>query len=183
MTRLASIMGVATVATLVLLSGCETAVTTDYAKDLVGSWESVDLNRTIPLNSLEPMNLTAVTTSVTATIMAGDEKNAGTFMLAVTDTVVAAMQQTPSISVNGTFTVDSSTITLTVTGPPETAALLGDLPPGPQDLAWELMGNELKVSSPLLPVLLANATIMGVPFTEDTKLTFTKQSGTVAGSR
>ena len=45
------------------------------------------------------------------------------------------------------------------------------------------MGNELKVSSPLLPVLLANATIMGEPFTEDTKLTFTKQSGTVAGSR
>ena len=32
MTRLASILGVATVATLVLLSGCEQAVKTDYAK-------------------------------------------------------------------------------------------------------------------------------------------------------
>ena len=34
MTRFASIMGVAAVATLVLLSGCETAVRTDYAKKL-----------------------------------------------------------------------------------------------------------------------------------------------------
>ena len=32
MTRLASILGVAMVATLVLLSGCEQAVKTDYAK-------------------------------------------------------------------------------------------------------------------------------------------------------
>ena len=180
MTRLASILGVATVATLILLSGCEAAVTTDYAKDLVGSWESVDLNRTIPLNRLEPMNLTAVTTSVTATIMAGDEKNAGTFMLTVTDTPPAL---TGATSANGTFTVDSSTITLAVTGPTETVALLGDLLPGPQDLAWELMGNELKVSSPLLPVLLLGATIMEALITADTKLTFTKQSGTVAGSR
>ena len=38
MTRLASILGVATVATLVLLSGCEQAVKTDYAKKLVGAW-------------------------------------------------------------------------------------------------------------------------------------------------
>ena len=39
MTRLASILGVATVATLVLLSGCETAVKTDYtAKKCDGTW-------------------------------------------------------------------------------------------------------------------------------------------------
>ena len=38
MTRLASIMGVAAVATLVLLSGCETPMKTDYAKDLQGKW-------------------------------------------------------------------------------------------------------------------------------------------------
>ena len=38
MTRLASILGVATVATLVLLSGCEQAVKTDYAKNLAGTW-------------------------------------------------------------------------------------------------------------------------------------------------
>ena len=37
MTRLASILGVATVATLVLLSGCEQAVKTDYAKNLEGT--------------------------------------------------------------------------------------------------------------------------------------------------
>ena len=117
MTRLASILGVATVATLVLLSGCETMVQKDYAKDLDGIWKSVDLERmvhSVPTDTASP--LVAVTTSVTATITAGDEKNTGTFMLAVTYTV-AAMQQIPSISVNGTFTVDSSTITLTVTGP------------------------------------------------------------------
>ena len=162
MTRLASILGVATVATLVLLSGCETMVQTDYAKDLGGDWKSADLERMV--------DSIAITTSVTATITAGDEKNTGTFMLAVTDTVVATMQQRPPISVNGTFTVDSSTITLTVTGPEETVAVLGDLLSGPQDLAWELMGNELKVSSPLLPVLL-----MGAQITAETKLPFTKQ--------
>ena len=163
MTRLASIMGVATVATLVLLSGCESAVKTDYAKDLVGSWESVDSIR---------MNLTGATTSVTATIMAGDQKNAGTFMLTVTDTPAAA---TGPIAVNGTFTVDSSTIKVTVTGPPETVTVFDDLLSGPKDLAWELMGNELKVSSPLLFGLLVGATIMGEAITADTKLTFTKQ--------
>ncbi len=176
MTRLASILGVATVATLVLLSGCESAVKTDYAKNLGGNWTSADLERMVPSVPNDPMSAPiALTTSVTAKITAGDEKNTGTFMLAVTDTVVATMQQRPPIAVNGTFTVDSSTITLTVTGPPETVALLGDLPPGPQDLAWELMGNELKVSSPLLPVLLLGATIMEAPITAETKLTFTKQ--------
>ena len=38
MTRFASIMGVAAVATLILLSGCETVVRTDYAKKLEGTW-------------------------------------------------------------------------------------------------------------------------------------------------
>ena len=39
MTRLASILGVATVATLVLLSGCESPTKTDYSKDLEGNLE------------------------------------------------------------------------------------------------------------------------------------------------
>ena len=47
MTRLASILGVATVATLVLLSGCESAVKTDYAKKLAGTW-TVDTMATVP---------------------------------------------------------------------------------------------------------------------------------------
>ena len=41
MTRFASILGVATVATLVLLTGCETATQkkdTDYAAALAGTW-------------------------------------------------------------------------------------------------------------------------------------------------
>ena len=50
MTRLASILGVATVATLVLLSGCEEAVKTDYAKDLWRHLDaSADLDRGGPL--------------------------------------------------------------------------------------------------------------------------------------
>ena len=44
MTRLASILGVATVATLVLLSGCESAVTTDYERPS-RYWKSADLER------------------------------------------------------------------------------------------------------------------------------------------
>ena len=48
MTRLASILGVATVATLVLLSGCESAVKTDYTAKLDGTWTKTGLMITAP---------------------------------------------------------------------------------------------------------------------------------------
>ena len=50
MTRLASIMGVATVATLVLLSGCESATAkkdTDFAAALAGTWMTAELDGSV----------------------------------------------------------------------------------------------------------------------------------------
>ena len=77
MTRLASILGVATVATLVLLSGCEQAVKTDYAKKLEGTWVSAELDRMLPLDQTDLMALTPVKTTVEVMIMAGDKANTG----------------------------------------------------------------------------------------------------------
>ena len=99
-----------------------------------------------------------------------------TFMLTISDTVVATMQQGSPIAVSGTFTVDSSTIEVTVTDtqPPQAAAAFSNLLSDPQDLTWKLMGNELKVSSPLLPVLLGPT---------HTELTLTKEMASTASSR
>ena len=85
MTRFASIMGVATVATLVLLSGCEQAMdTTDYAKDLVGTWSVTLSDRDLPHPMPPPATvpgMTAVTAVVTRT-----GTNEGTVSLTTVDT-------------------------------------------------------------------------------------------------
>ena len=177
MTRLASILGVATVATLVLLSGCEQAVKTDYAKKLEGTWVSVELDRTLPLDQTDPMALTAVKTTVEVMIMAGDKANTGDFKFTIADTEPVTMMKS-TIAVSGTITTDAKVIEVTVTGidPPEAATANAAMLIGaPQKLNYEQADNELKVYSSVLAILLANATIMGVPFTADTKLTFTKQ--------
>ena len=93
MTRLASIMGVATVATLVLLSGCESAVKTDYAKNLEGRWTTAELPGTVdrpdgPLYEMLPEKI-PVTRMVTVTIQDGSGQHEGTFSLTVTSTPTA----------------------------------------------------------------------------------------------
>ena len=172
MTRLASILGVATVATLVLLSGCEQAVKTDYAGEkLVGAW-TIELDRMVPGNPTDPMSaLVDAKTTVTATITAGDKANTGGFALAISDVVASPAVAGPGISVSGTIEVDASEIEVTITGIlPEgiTAAdsRINALTQTPQTLTYKLMASELKVSSPLLPILLGEA---------HTELTLTKQ--------
>ena len=82
MTRLASILGVATVATLVLLSGCETPMKTDYAKKLEGTW-TVNTKATIP-NPLDPtLAPVQIDAAVAVAIVDGDGVNTGTFSLTV----------------------------------------------------------------------------------------------------
>ena len=71
MTRFASIMGVAAVATLVLLSGCETPMKTDYAKDLEGVWMTT-IMRDVPNQAVSPPAMVSVTTAVEATISRTD---------------------------------------------------------------------------------------------------------------
>ena len=174
-------MGVAAVATLVLLSGCDSPMKTDYAKKLEGTWKSAELDRMLPgLIPADPMALTAVKTTVEVMIKAGDKANTGDFSLTIADTVVATMTPGPQVTVSGTIKVTSKVITVSVTDVKPQAALeanqeVATLLAVPQDLNYELTDNELKVHSAVLAELLAGATVMEQPFTADTKLTLTKQ--------
>ena len=173
MTRLASILGVATVATLVLLSGCETAVKTDYAKDLDGSW-AVEFTRDVTTEAGTIPTTTAVTADISRT-----GTNKGTVSLTITDTPTGAPAPAANTDVMGTIEVTSSKITVTVTSitvtrlgvevpPSELPTTVQGLATAPQEMTWKLTGNMLKIGSPLLPVLLQDPTT--------TELVFTKES-------
>ena len=168
MTRFASIMGVAAVATLVLLSGCEAAMEkTDYAKQLAGTWQH-DLMRNVngvPSNS-----------AVTATIERTGT-NKGTLSLSVADTPVGAPLPASETEASGTIAVTSTKITVTdvdvtVTAagvdvtdmviPADQLALLA----GAQEFSWEITGNKLKVSGAVLPILLSDPMITELEFTK-----------------
>ena len=172
MTRFASIMGVAAVATLVLLSGCETPMKTDYAKKLEGTWK-VELDRMVPIDPRDAMSTpVSAKTTVTAGIAAGDKANTGSFSLEISDAVAARPVQAPPVSVTGTIEVDASEIKVTITAlTPEALKAnpaVSPLTQGPQTLTYKLMDNKLTVASPLLPVLLGDPTHAG-------SLTLTKQ--------
>ena len=175
MTRLASILGVATVATLVLLSGCEQAVTTDYAKDLDGNWK-VTIERTLTIPTTPPemvMGTTAVAAEITRT-----GTNKGTVSLMIADTATGTAAPAATTVVMGTIEVTSSKITVTVTdiavtqigvAVPNTAlpdAVRG-LAASPQEMTWNLSGDMLTIGSPLLPVLLLDPTTMELTFTKE----------------
>ena len=156
MTRLASILGVATVATLILLSGCEAAVTTDYAKDLEGAW-STEFDRMIPLNPNMPSDLTAVTTAVTADVTRTGT-NKGSVSLTIADTPSGLVATT---TVTGDIEVTSTEITVSgiMVNP---MAVLAAVPGGAelvaqdQTLTYTLSddGSELTVSAALFTALL-----------------------------
>ena len=105
MTRFASIMGVAAVATLVLLSGCETPMKTDYAKDLAGTWK-VTLNRQVAPDPAAPTMTVTVMTAVEATVTRTGT-NEGTVKLTITDT--PPLPHGP-VSVMGSIKVTSTDI-------------------------------------------------------------------------
>ena len=85
MTRFASIMGVAAVATLVLLSGCETPMKTDYAKKLEGTWKRTLGDRQLP-NPLVPGTTVPGMSEVTAAVTRTGT-NKGTVSITIVDTV------------------------------------------------------------------------------------------------
>ena len=127
------------------------------------------------------MNLTEVKTTVSAVITADDKANTGSFTLTIADAVPGAMQPVSQISVIGTIKVDASQIEIAVTGidPPEAATAnpqVSELVAVPQTVNYELMGAELQISSPLLPILLPNTMILGQMITADAQLTLTKQA-------
>ena len=108
MTRFASIMGVAAVATLVLLSGCETPMKTDYAKKLEGTWKAT-LDVPVPQAPTTTV-MTPVEASVTRT-----DTNKGTVKITVASAAAP-------VSVMGSIEVTATEIKATdVTVDPPTA--------------------------------------------------------------
>ena len=189
MTRLASILGVATVATLILLSGCESAVKTDYAKKLEGSWMTVAIAGTVDTPDAfamaVPTETINVSRTVTVVIEDGVGNHEGTFTLTVTttptDPMVLAVLQAQMISeivttASGTINVkNDSELTVTITSGITNAPSVFPVPDGvteqllntPLPVSYELMDDELKLSS---AVLLALEAVM----TPGEKLTLTR---------
>ena len=168
MTRFASILGVATVATLVLLSGCEQAVTTDYTAKLDGTWTITGLTVT------HPRAPTGIPTDVAVTIVDGSGVNTGTFTLTLTQTLIIPPATTPEMVPtvgSGTVTAESDSVlkvTLTTIMGPEVPQTVTDLEGSEQTVNYALSGEELTVSS---PVFLA----LGVTTIEMPELKLTKE--------
>ena len=161
MTRLASvIMGVAVVATMVLLSGCPQPAT-DYAKELEGTW-TVSLMATVPNPAGTPPT-TQVPSDVTVTITPGPDKNKGTINLTVVNSFPSPLVPVTTEG-SGSFTVDATLIKATLekissTGPVPQA--VQDLKGVEQDITWEIMGNKLTATSkPLFALLGVSETLV-----------------------
>ena len=168
MTRLASILGVATVATLVLLSGCESPTKTDYAKDLEGNWTVTLMGVT---NLMPPPAMLPGTTVVTAEILR-TATNKGTVSLEIVGTPTADPTQASTVTVTGSIEVTTDKITVSdINVVPMTVA--AGLPGGVSALAqgltftYDLDGSELEVTeTTLFPALLGPS---------NTSLTLTQQ--------
>ena len=192
MTRLASILGVATVATLVLLSGCESPMKTDYAAAVAGTWMTAEMDGTVdrpPGMQFQALpEEIPVTRTATAMIVDGDGNHEGTFTLTINSepadpvhpTVAGALQQLMATAIvttaTGTINVKNDsqmTVTIaTITNAPAAFPVPEDAKTGfeniPLPVSYELKGNELKLSS---AILLALEVVMG----PNEKLTLTKQ--------
>jgi hypothetical protein len=165
MTRLASILGVATVATLVLLSGCEQAVKTDYAKNLAGTWK-LTMMRHVP-NPAEMPATISVETAVTAKV-ARTGTNKGTVSLTITD--MPASPQGP-VEVTGNIEVSATEITVSNVGV-DPMALLSAHPAAAQllegglTLEYDLSENKLTVEN---ETLFSTVLMLGTASLELTK--------------
>ena len=176
--RVVWLMGVAAVATMVILAGCgdgpgakpaDPADPPDeqpanYVTALVGTWTataSVLADPAIPASEVQH--------AITAIIEAGDMANMGTLTLSVVSTVVITMQQGDPTIVTGSIAVDASAITVTIAAvdpppdptDPNAAVILAALAE-PQPLTYTLSedGSTLTVSNAqLLPLLVGSASI------------------------
>ena len=178
--RIVWLMGVAAVATMVILAGCgdgpgakpaEPAEppdspdppATNYVTALVGTWTATAEVLVDPSNPAS-----AVQHAITAIVAAGDMANTGTLTLSVVSTAVITMQQGDPTIVTGNIAVDASAITVTITAvdpPPDptdpSAAAIAAVLAAPQSLSYTLSddGNMLTVGNDrLLPLLLGGST-------------------------
>ena len=180
--RIVWLMGVAAVATMVILAGCgdgpgaapadetppDEQPAMSYVTALAGTW-MVTVDRQAPADPATPTVLVDLQTAVTATITAGEMADTGALTMTIVNTVVLTNQSAPPITVSGTIAVDASEITVTITGvdpeptDPQEAAVLAVLRDAPQTLTYTLSedGNMLTVgNATLLPILVGRAEII-----------------------
>ena len=154
MTRLASILGVATVATLVLLSGCESAVKTDYAKKLEGTWTVGTMATVLNPDPTGTTPTIQIPAEVTVAIVDGPGVDTGTFSLTVVTTGVDPTTQMPVMMETegtGSISVDATEIKVTLTSISDTApASVKELKGVAATVTYELADNELTIESQLL---------------------------------
>lgn len=161
MTRVASFVGVAAVATMILLSGCPTAVKVDLAKQLAGTWTTAELPGTIDPGT----GPVAATMTATAVITDGPGHHEGTFSLTVTsvptDAAVAAMLPKVVTTATGTINVQNSTemrvivesianVPAIIPVPPDITSSLKNIP---LDATYQLADNQLTLTSAALVFL------------------------------
>ena len=153
MIRLASIMGVAAVATLVLLSGCESPMKTDYAKKLEGTW-TVTTTATVPNPAAAAPgapDTIPIDAGVAVNIMDGAGVNTGTFSLVVTTPdpmdPTTMMETTGSGSMSVTASeIEVTLATISDTAPANVQALKG----AKVTIDYELADDKLTIESDLL---------------------------------
>ena len=171
--RIVWLMGVAAVATMVILAGCgdgpgakpaeptdppDPPPATNYVTALAGTWTataSVLADPAIPASEVQH--------AITAIIEAGDMANMGTLTLSVVSTVVITMDQGDPTIVTGNIAVDASAVTVNITAvdpppdptDPNAAVILAEIAK-PQTLTYTLSddGNTLTVGSALFAILL-----------------------------
>ena len=169
MLRLASILSVAT---LVMLSGCESSMKTDYAKELEGTWTGTTPgNLTIPDTGASVPATFTVTAEVTRT-----DTNKGSISQTIVGTPTGATASQPPIKVAGSFEIDATEITVSdIRVEPmtilEQSPTIAQLLTKDVTLTYKLAdgGSKLTVGSEVLfPVLIGPTT---------TEITLTRQTG------
>ena len=157
MTRFASILGVATVATLVLLSGCESATKTDtdYAKKLEGTWnDTISHDIMPPGTDVAVPGMSQVTAEVTRT-----GTNQGAVSLTISTGPVGVTDETmiETTTVSGSIEVTSSEIMVSdISVVPPNPAIAQALADG-LTLTYDLSDDESEVTvgnAVLFPALL-----------------------------
>ena len=181
--RIVWLMGVAAVATMVILAGCgdgpgskpadpvdppdppDPPPAMDYVTALAGTWTAT-VDRQVLADPADPTTLIDLQTAVTATIAAGEMANTGALTMTIVNTVVLTSQSQPPITVSGTIAVDAAAITVTITGvepeptDPQEAQILAVVRATPQTLTYTLSGEGSMLTvgnDQLLPLLLGGS--------------------------
>ena len=172
MTRIASIAGVAAVATIILLSGCQTAVRVDLAKRLVGDWTTTEeIAGKLDLSDLGIPTPIDATVTVRAIVEDGPRHHRGNITITITTTptdpmalaaLMASTQRSEVVTTAiGTIyvrtTTDMQVEIASIANTPDTFAVPEDLTIQlegvPLPATYELTDDVLMVTSDVLTFL------------------------------